>query len=98
MDGIFLPCVSTKVPQTAAYTTYKEKIAKSCYKPQYNSFKIVFDLQLINAIDLHYRHRMKIYFIKKEMCALELKETENIIHFLLLKAHPHSRFQCSLAL
>ena len=24
-----------------------------CYKPQYNSFKIGFDLYLIKAIDLH---------------------------------------------
>ena len=30
-----------------------------CYKPQYNSFKVIFDLLLINAIDLHYRHRIK---------------------------------------
>ena len=46
---------------------------------------------LINAIDLYYRHRKKISFIKKERtCAhLELKETKNITHFLLLKAHSH---------
>ena len=37
-----------------------------CYKPQYNYFKIVFDLQLIKTIDLHERHRIKISFIKKE--------------------------------
>ena len=36
------------------------------YKSQYNSFKIVFDLDLIKAIDLHERHRIKISFIKKE--------------------------------
>ena len=36
------------------------------YKPQCNFVKIVFDLELINAIDLHYRHRIKISFIKKE--------------------------------
>ena len=36
-----------------------------CDKPQYNSFKIVFDLHLIKAIDLHKRHRMKISYIKK---------------------------------
>ena len=29
---------------------------------------------------------------------LEIKETKNITHFPLLKAHPHQRFQCSLAL
>ena len=36
------------------------------YKPQYNSFKIVFDLLLIKANDLHQRDRIKISFIKKE--------------------------------
>ena len=37
------------------------------YKPQYNSFKIVFDLLLIKAINLHQRRRIKIYFLKKEL-------------------------------
>ena len=36
---------------------------------------------------------IKIFFVKKmieKTCALpELKETENITYFLLLKAHPH---------
>ena len=31
-----------------------------------NSFKIDFDFFLINAIDLHCRYRIKIYFMKKE--------------------------------
>ena len=49
-----------------------------CYKPQYNSFKIVFDLQLIKAIDLYTRHRIKISSIKTRTRAhLELKETNN---------------------
>ena len=38
-----------------------------CYKPQQDSFKIDCDLSLINAIDLHYRHRIKIFFVKKIM-------------------------------
>ena len=37
-----------------------------CYKHRYNSVKIIFDLWLINEIDLHYRHGIKISFIKKE--------------------------------
>ena len=28
-------------------------------------------------------------FIRKERAHLELKETTNITHFLVLKAHPH---------
>ena len=65
-----------------------------CYEPQQDSFKIDCDLYLIKAIDLHYRHRIKIFFVKKiiieKTCAhLELKETKNIADFLLLKVHPH---------
>ena len=30
-----------------------------CYKPQLGSFKIVCELQLINATDLHYRYTSK---------------------------------------
>ena len=29
-----------------------------CYEPRYNSFKIVFDLQLIKATDFHQPHRI----------------------------------------
>ena len=33
---------------------------------------------------------MSFAFIPKTTCAhLELKETKNITHFLLIKAHPH---------
>ena len=35
------------------------------YKPQKGSFKIDDGLYLINAIDLHYRHRIKIVFSKE---------------------------------
>ena len=52
-----------------------------------NSFKMAFDLWLINAIDLHYRHRKK--YLLRPCAHLELKETKNITHFILLKAHPH---------
>ena len=64
------------------------------YKPQYNSFKIVFDLYFINAIDLHYCYRIKIFFKKRRCVHLELKETKSITHFLLLKAY---RFQCTIS-
>ena len=37
-------------------------------------------------------------FYKRTCAHLELKETKNITHFLLLKAHLYSRFQCSFAL
>ena len=53
-------------------------------------FQICINVPLINAIDLHYRHRIKIFFIKKEHVAhIGLKETKNITYFLLFKAHPH---------
>ena len=48
---------------------------------------MAFDLWLINAIDLHYRHRKK--YLLRPCAHLELKETKNITHFVLLKAHPH---------
>ena len=42
-------------------------------------FQICINVPLINAIDLHYRHRIKISFIKKEHVAhIGLKETKNI--------------------
>ena len=54
------------------------------------------NFQLINAINLHYCHRIKIFFIKRtidQFCFLpkrtsahlELKKTKNITHLLLLK-------------
>ena len=59
-----------------------------CFKPQHNSFKIVFDLLSINAIDLHNVSQNKNSFHKERTCAhLELKDTKNITHFLMLKLH-----------
>ena len=62
----------------------------------------------MDAIDLRHRHRIKTFFIKKTInqfflhkreCAhLELKETKNITHYILLKAHPHKRYQSSFVL
>ena len=44
-----------------------------CFKPQLDSFKIVCDLYLVYAINLHYCHSIKIFFIEKtiekNMCA-----------------------------
>ena len=37
-----------------------------CYKRQEDSFKIVCELLLINAINLHYRHRIKTFVCKKK--------------------------------
>ena len=51
-----------------------------------NSVKSFFYLLLINAIVFYYRHRIKV------SAHLELKQTKNITHFLLLKAHTHWRF------
>ena len=56
-----------------------------CYKHRQDSSKIVCSLQLINAIDLHYCNRIKIFCIKehlKRTCVyLDLKEAKNITHF-----------------
>ena len=60
-----------------------------CCKRQYNSFKIDIHLQLINTFDLHHRHRIKIYFIKKEDLRTLNSKNPKISHILLLKAHPH---------
>ena len=60
-----------------------------CHNPQYNSFKIAFHLELINGIDLHYRHRMKIFYKERTCAHLEHKETTKTTHFLLLKTHLH---------
>ena len=59
------------------------------------------DLYLINAIDLHYRHRIKnifykkidesvlFFFPKEHVRTLNSKKLKKITHFLLLKAHLH---------
>ena len=49
-----------------------------CHKPQYNSFKIVFDLQLIKAIDLQMSQSKNIFYKERTCAHLELKETKNI--------------------
>ena len=39
-----------------------------------------------------------MFYKERTWAHLKLKETKNLTHFLLLKAHPHQRFQCSFAL
>ena len=58
---------------------------------------MVFVLRLIKTIHLHYRNRKKylyrkrftsFFFLPKKTCAhLELKETKNITHFVLLTTY-----------
>ena len=52
--------------RTPFYIEQPRATASEYQYHQYNSFKIVFVLYLINATDLHYRHRIKISIIKKE--------------------------------
>ena len=52
--------------RTPFYIEQPQATASEYQYHQYNSFKIVFVLYLINATDLHYRHRIKISIIKKE--------------------------------
>ena len=63
-----------------------------CHKPQHNSFKIVFDLWLINAIDLHYHYRMKIYFTKKEHVRTLNSKKLKISHISIIKGTSPLRF------
>ena len=56
-----------------------------CYKPQHSSLKIVFGLQLINAIDLYFCHRMKRYFMKKEHVRTMNSKKLKISHFSTVK-------------
>ena len=56
-----------------------------CYKPQYNSFKIVFDLLLFEAIDPYYRHGIKTSIKKERVHPLNSKKLKKCI----LKAHSH---------
>ena len=55
-----------------------------CYKSQYNSFKIVFDLWLIKAIVIE-----REYFHKERTCAhLELKENKNVTFSTVKGTYP----------